>query len=139
MYSWLKRFLFSKRGDAFAQTAIVLPVVMLATMGLLDMTMAGFAGVNANNAANYGARIGSVTQRGAGGAAYSGALASIAHAEVGDYTVGVSGGGHPGALITVQVDWEVPNHFASITTLWGGAGDVPLAGTSQASFRQEGW
>ena len=139
MFSRFLGFLLAKRGDAFAQTAIVLPVVMLATMGLFDMTMAGFASVNANNAANYGARIGSVTQRGAAGAAYNGALTSIAHAEVGDYTVGVSGGGFPGAEISVDVGWEVPNHFASITTLWGGTGDSQLAGTSRSAFRQEGW
>ena len=139
MFTWLKRFLRDRFGDQFAQTAIVLPVVMLATMGLFDMTMAGFASVNANNAANYGARIGSVTQRGAGGAAYSGALTSISHAEVGDYTVGVSGGGFPGAEITVVVTWAVPNHMASITTLWGGTADSQLSGTSTSTFRQEGW
>ena len=139
MFIWLKRFLFAKRGDQFAQTALVLPVIMLSTMGLLDMTMAGFANVNANNAANYGARIGSVTQQGAAGAAYSGALTSIAHAEVGDYTVNVSGGGHPGAQIAVTVGWEVPNHMASITTLWGGVADSRLGGTSVSTFRQEGW
>lgn len=134
-----RRFLFAKRGDQFAQTALVLPIIMLSAMGLLDLTMAGFASVNANNAANYGARIGSVTQRGAGSAAYSGALTSISHAEVGDYIVNVSGGGFPGAETTVQVDWEVPNHMASISTLWGGTADSQLDGTSLATFRQEGW
>ena len=139
MFTWLKRFLFAKCGDQFAQTALVLPVIMLSTMGLLDMTMAGFASVNANNAANYGARIGSVTQRGAASAAYSGALTSIAHAEVGDYIVNVSGGGFPGAQIAVCVEWEVPNHMASISTLWGGTADSRLGGTSISTFRQEGW
>ncbi len=139
IYCALRRFLLDKRADQFAQTAIVLPVVMLATMGLFDMTMAGFASVNANNAANYGARIGSVTQRGAGGAAYEGALSSIAHAEVGDYSVAVSGGGFPGAEIAVTVTWDVPNHMASIATLWGGTADNQLSGTSVSTFRQEGW
>ena len=139
IYRAFRRFLLDKRADQFAQTAIVLPVVMLATMGLFDMTMAGFASVNANNAANYGARIGSVTQRSAGGAAYEGALSSIAHAEVGDYTVAVSGGGFPGAQIAVTVTWDVPNHMASIVTLWGGTADSQLSGTSVSTFRQEGW
>ena len=138
-YHALGRFIDDQRADQFAQTALVLPIIMLATMGLLDITMAGFASVNANNAANYGARIGSVTQRGAAGAAYSGALISIAHAEVGDYIVNVSGGGFPGAKITVQVNWEVPNHMASISTLWGGPADSRLAGASMSTFRQEGW
>ncbi len=139
MFTRFLRFFFGKRGDQFAQTAIVLPVVMLATMGLFDMTMAGFASVNANNAANYGARVGSVTQRGAGSAAYAAALTSISHAAVGDYTVSVSGGGFPGAQINVDVTWEVPNHMATITTIWGGTGNTDLGGTSAATFRQEGW
>ena len=133
------RLIWDDDADQFAQTALVLPVMMLALMGLLDVTMASFAGVNADNAANYGARIGSVTQRGAAGAAYSGALTSISHAEVGDYVVNVSGGGHPGAQIVVAVGWEVPNHMASITTLWGGTAESRLSGRAEAHFRQEGW
>ena len=135
----IREFILDEDADEFAETAIVLPVIMLATMGLLDLTMAGFASVNANNAANYGARVGSVTQRGAGGAAYQAALSAISNAEVGSYAVGVSGGGFPGAQIAVRVEWEVPNHMSAIQTLWGGTGDINLAGEAVASFRQEGW
>ena len=52
--------LLSRRGDEFAETAIAMPVVVLITIALLNLTMAGFASVNTNNAANYGARVGSV-------------------------------------------------------------------------------
>jgi len=77
------RLLFSRRADEFAEAAIVLPLVMLLTMALVNLTMAGFASVNANNAANYGARLGSVTQRGAGAAAYQAAQDAIANAPIG--------------------------------------------------------
>ena len=133
------RLLHDRRGDQFAQTALVLPVIMLSTMGLLDMTMASFAAVNANNAANAGARVGSVTQGGASGAVYEGAAMAISHAEVGEYGINVSGGGHPGASISVRVHWETPNHMASISTLWGSVSDSQLSGEATASFRQEGW
>ena len=60
----LLRMLRDRRGDEFAQTAIVMPVIMLLTIALFNLAIAGFASVNAANAANYGARVGSVTQRG---------------------------------------------------------------------------
>ena len=53
------RLLHSRRGDEFAETAIVMPLIVLVTIALMNLTMAGFASVNANNAANYGARVGS--------------------------------------------------------------------------------
>jgi hypothetical protein len=136
----MQALLRSRRGDEFAETAIAMPVIVLVTIALMNLSLAGFAAVNANNAANYGARIGSVTQQGAGGAAYHAALASIANAPVGEYAVNVSGGGFPGAQISVQVDWQVPNYMGGLLAFVGGrglAGDIQ--GSSMAVFRQEGW
>jgi len=82
----LFRLLFNRQGDEFAQTAIAMPVIVLITIALMNLTMAGFASVNANNAANYAARVGSVTQQGAGGAAYGAAQTSISHAPIGEYS-----------------------------------------------------
>ena len=131
---------FSRKGDEFAETAIAMPAIVLITIALMNLTLAGFASVNANNAANYGARVGSVTQQGAGGAAYSAAMTSISHAPVGDYSVGVTGGGFPGAQITVQVDWRVPNYMGSLLAFVGGGGlSGDIEGSSASVFRQEGW
>ena len=134
----LLRMLRDRRGDEFAQTAIVMPVIMLMTMALFNLAIAGFASVNAANAANYGARIGSVTQRGSASAASDAAMRSISNARVGDYQISVSGGGFPGATIVVAVQWEVENYMASIIQFLGGSA-VDLSGTSSATFRQEGW
>ena len=71
------RLLLSRRGDEFAETAVAMPVIVLITIALMNLTMAAFASVNANNAANYGARVGSVYQQGPGSAAYDAALQSI--------------------------------------------------------------
>jgi Flp pilus assembly protein TadG len=134
----LRRFLADRRGDEFAQTAIVTPLIVLLTLALFNMSIAGFASVNASNAANHGARIGSVNQRGVTAAAYSAAMQSISNAPVGDYVVNVSGGGFPGATIVVSVQWEVPNYMAPVMEFMGY--DAPnLSGTSTATFRQEGW
>lgn len=135
----LARLLRDERGDEFAQTAIVMPVLVFLTIALMNLTMAGFASVNANNAANYGARTGSVHQRNPGQAAYQGAMQSIRHAPIGDYSVRVSGGGFPGARIQVRVTWRVPNFLASLAALLGGSLERDFTGTSISVFRQEGW
>ena len=122
-----RRLLLSRRGDEFAETAIVMPLIVLVTIALMNLTMAGFASVNANNAANYGARVGSVHQQGPAGAAYTAAMQSTAYASVGDYSVSVSGGGFPGAQINVQVDWSVPNLMGGLLSFIGGAAQTPIS------------
>jgi hypothetical protein len=134
----IKQLIQNRRGDEFAQTAIVLPVIVLMTMALFNLAIAGFASVNASNGANYGARIGSVTQQGAGSAAGSGAMQSVANATVGEYAVAVSGGGFPGATNHVTVQWEVPNYFSPLMAFFGGS-STDLNGATTATFRQEGW
>ncbi|MGA7194447.1 MAG: TadE/TadG family type IV pilus assembly protein [Anaerolineales bacterium] len=134
------RLILSHKGDEFAETAIAMPVILLVTIALMNLTMAGFASVNANNAANYGARIGSVYQQGMASAAYSAAEQSVSYAKVGGYTVGVSGGGFPGAEINVTVGWDVPNLMGGLLSFVGGSslgGD--LTGSAVSTFRQEGW
>ena len=134
------RCIFSKRGDEFAETAIAMPVILLVTIALMNLTMAGFASVNANNAANYGARIGSVYQQNVAEAAYGAAMQSVGYAKVGNYSVSVTGGGFPGAQINVTVTWDVPNLISGLLSFVGGkslSGD--LKGTAVSTFRQEGW
>ncbi len=132
------RRMLNRRGDEFAQSAIAFPMVVLLLIALFNLSIAGFASVNAANAANHGARVGSVYQQNAGGAAYTAALESIAHAPVGSYQVTVSGGGFPGATIVVTVNWSVPNYIAPIISFFGGHMN-DLSGTSTSTFRQEGW
>ena len=128
----------NRRGDEFAQSAIAFPIVVLLLFALFNLATAGFASVNASNAANYGARIGSVQQHGSAGAAYNAAMQSISHAPIGDYGVTVSGGGFPGATIHVDVTWSVPNYMAPLLAFFGGSSGN-LGGSASAAFRQEGW
>ena len=133
------RLMFNRGGDEFAETAIAMPVIVLVSIALMNLTMAGFASVNANNAANYAARVGSVTQQGAGGAAYGAAMESISHAQIGEYSVYVSGGGFPGAQINVLVDWNVPNYIGGLVSFLGGSLGDDFHGAATSVFRQEGW
>lgn len=135
----IRAMFLAREGDEFAQTAIAMPVIVLVTIALMNLTMAGFASVNANNAANYAARVGSVTQKGAGGAAYNAAMTSVSHAPIGEYAVSVAGGGFPGAQINVQVTWIVPNYMGGLLGFLGGNIGGDFQGTGTSVFRQEGW
>ena len=133
----IQRWLRDRRGD-MAEAAVTLPVVLLSTLAMVNLAIAGFASVNAANAANYGARIGSVNQENPSRVAVAAAYQMIANAPVGDYEVSSSGGGKPGVLLAVRVDWCVPNFFRGLLNFFGAdVGD--FSGTSVAYFRQEGW
>jgi hypothetical protein len=121
-----------------AESAITLPVVILICFAMINLAMAGYASINAANAANYGARVGSVQQTGAAGAAVRAAQKSVSAMEVGEYKVSASGGGAPGSQITVKVEWSVPNYISGIMAVLGG-GDVEFKGEAQSTFRREGW
>ena len=121
-----------------AEAAITLPVVLLIAMFMINATMAGFASVNAANAANYGARVGSVTQGGSTGTAIAGARQALASAAIGEYHVSAGGGGVPGSTIVVIVEWSVPNYFSGLASYFGASAD-DFHGVAMATFRQEGW
>jgi hypothetical protein len=116
-----------------------MPLILLATIALMNLSLAGFASIIANNAANYGARIGSVHQQGPATAAYSAAIQLASATGVGEYSVSVSGGGFPGSQITVRVDWSVPNLMGGLLTFLGGSDTGDLRGSAASAFRQEGW
>jgi Flp pilus assembly protein TadG len=122
-----------------AETAVVLPVVLVLTFALVNFAIAGYASVAAANAANYGARAGSVAQKGAAGVAASAANAALAKTMIGEYSVAAYGGGRPGAQVVVVVNWRAPNFIGSMLSLLGGGGNVEFKGQARSTFRQEGW
>ncbi len=133
------RFARRERGNAMAETAVVLPVVLVLTFALVNFAIAGYAAVAAANAANYGARAGSVAQQGAAGVAASAANAALAKTMIGEYQVAAYGGGRPGAQVVVVVNWRAPNFIGSMLSLLGGGGNVEFKGQARSTFRQEGW
>ncbi len=62
----------------------------------------------------------------------------ISNAPIGDYAVSASGGGQPGALLAVSVEWSVPNYFQGLLGFFGASVD-DFSGSAVAYFRQEGW
>lgn len=122
-----------------AEAAITLPVVLLVAFAMINLALAGFASVNAANAANFGARAGSVAQVNPAGVACGAAERAISNARIGEYQVAASGGGAPGAQIIVAVSWRVPNYFAGLAAFFGAGSSSDFNGIVHSSFRQEGW
>ena len=129
----------STRGTAMAEAAITLPVVVLLAFAMVNLAMAWYAAVAASNAANYGARVGSVTQSDPIGTAVAAAQVRLDTISVGTYAISGSGGGYRGAQVNIVVDWAVPNYIGSLITYIGGGGQMDFAGTALSTFRQEGW
>lgn len=129
----------STKGTAMAEAAITLPVVVLLAFAMVNLAMAWYAAVAASNAANYGARVGSVTQTDPMGAAVSAAQVRLDAISVGTYAISGSGGGFRGAQVNIVVDWAVPNYIGSLMAYIGGGGQINFEGTALSTFRQEGW
>jgi hypothetical protein len=121
------------------EAALVLPVLLLISLGLVNLAILGFAAVNAGNAANYGARMGSVAQSDPSGVAVSSAYQMLAAAPVGTYTVSVTGSGLPGSMMIVQVSYTVPNYFGGLAGFFGVSTPGDFTSTVASYFRQEGW
>ncbi len=121
-----------------AEAAITLPVVVFLTFAMVNLAMAGYASVAAGNAANYGARIGSVAQSNQINHAIAAAQTKINQTGIGDYLIYATGGGSRGSQIAVVVEWTVPNYIGGLMSLFGGS-VTTINGSAQATFRQEGW
>ena len=129
-----------QRGAAALESAIILPIMVLVSLGGVNMTMAGYAAVAATNAANYGARVGSVSQQNPAGRAIAAAEAHATQTGAGEYTVSAYGGGRRGSQIVVEVHWVFPNWFRGIMAfVGGGSSPAEFSGDARSTFRQEGW
>ena len=131
--------LFRDRRAELDEAALVLPVLLLISIGLVNLAILGFAAINAGNAANYGARMGSVAQSDASGVAISSAYQMLSAAPVGSYTVSVAASGQPGDMLIVQVSYTVPNYFGGLAGLFGVNTPGNFTSTVTSYFRQEGW
>lgn len=118
--------------------ALTFPLMALVTLAFVNLALAGYASVTANNAVNYGARMGSVDQVNPADAALT-AAQRVVQTGVGTYAVQVEqADGFSGGRVAVRVRWEVPNFFAGLMPLFG-AQAGPLQGEAYSVFRKEGW
>ena len=114
--------------------AILLMVV------ILNFGMLAYTAQAAENAANYGARRGSVAQGNAVGEAVSAAAYAANQALIGEYTVqAVAPGGIAGSELGIRVTYRVPNLMAPLAGMFPGLPRGDFTGNATAIFRQEGW
>lgn len=133
------RLLRARRGGSLAEFALVAAPLLLVSLGLINLAAFGVAGANANNAANYGARMGAVAQENQTAYATNATWEKLSAAPIGTYEVSVSAPGAPGGLVAVQVTYTVPNFIGGLTSFFGvGMPDV-FQRTAISYFRQEGW
>jgi Flp pilus assembly protein TadG len=132
----MKRWWLNKQGD-MVEGALTMPLMALVTLALVNLAIAGYASVTANNAVNYAARVASVSQRNVTGEALDAANRAL-QAGIGDYVVLIEADSHPGGTVQVRVQWEVPNFFGSLLPFFG-APNEPLNGEAISVFRKEGW
>lgn len=129
----------SDRGAVALETAITIPVVALLSIGMVNLAMAAYCAVAATNAANYGARVGSVSQENPAGRAIAAAQSHATQTGIGEYSVSAYGGGRRGSQIVVEVHWEIDNYFQGILAFVGGSSPGTFQGNARSTFRQEGW
>ena len=117
----MRRWLLGNQGD-MVEGALTLPLMALVTLALVNLALAGYA---------------SVSQRNVTGEALNAANRAL-QAGIGDYTVAIQADSHPGGLVQVSVQWEVPNFFGSLMPFFG-APNEPINGEAVSVFRKEGW
>ncbi len=123
------------------EMAIITPMMLLLSLGMLNLVLYGVAGIHANNAANYAARVGSVAQTDPEGAAASAAAAKLSVVGLGTYNVSVSSAGPRGSLVRVAIEYSVPSYIGQLAVMVGAPNGSlqTLQNTTTVYFRKEGW
>jgi hypothetical protein len=133
----------AKRGD-MAEAAVTLPVILLVTMFMINVSLAAYTANVAATAAAYGAKVGATTQ---GNAAISQSSAQAATNHLlnaagvrGSWGVQVNAGnGRPGGSVAVVVSWSFPSYLSGLCALFGVSCPANFSGDAVAAYRKEGW
>ncbi|RMD60457.1 hypothetical protein D6833_09600 [Candidatus Parcubacteria bacterium] len=135
-----KRFYGDTRGSLM-EMAIITPMMLLLSIGMLNLVLYGIAGIHANNAANYAARVGAVAQSNPEAVAANAAAAKLSVVGLGTYNVSVSSAGPRGSLVRVAITYSVPSYVGQLAEMVGAssASLQALENTTTVYFRKEGW
>ncbi len=128
-----------QRGESISEFAVSVILIILMFLGMLQISAYLWATSIVQNAAEYGARAGSVAQGGAGGTyAASAAKASLSGAPlVSNVQVEIlAPGGVVGDMVKIRVSADIPLFMPAGASL--GLGDLRHV-QAVATFRQEGW
>jgi hypothetical protein len=130
-----------KRGSNMAEAAITMPVVLLVLLFGINASLAGYTGMAAYNAANYGARVGAVTQDNAKFWAEAAAMTSLKQSRAtgifGAPTARVDEA--PGGVVSVSITWVYPSIFGGLCNFFGHVCPDRFQGTAISVWKKEGW
>lgn len=124
------------------EAAATLPIALLVLVAIINLGFAVYAKQAVQNAANYGARVGSTAQGCRACVAYVTAVQTVRQTLVRNSSVQVlAPGGTVGSVLKIRVNGEVPNLMGPLMALVsGGAMDSgPIRVSADAVFRAEGW
>ena len=126
-----------RKGLETLEAVLTLPVMLMLMLSIVNLGMLAYGKQAVEDAAEYGARMGSVAQSSAIAYASSSAQSSIQSKGIvqnAKVTI-LAAGASAGSMLTVQVTGEIPNVIgAFIPGL-----PSPFKVTAQSSFRKEGW
>ncbi len=124
------------------ETLLTLPFALFIVVMIVNFGYVLFAFQAVQNAANYGARVGSTAQSCRSCAAYFAAQqqADAAFANGSEVEI-LAPGGVVGSTLKIRVTTKVPNLVGRfIGAVWGGGFFTePFAVSAEATFRAEGW
>lgn len=131
-------FLQQDRGD-MVEAALTLPLMVLLALALVNFALVGHARNASQQAAGFGARMGSVAFVHARQQARTSAESLLQNCLCRARVIRVDAQDAPGGDVTVVVEWTVENFFGPLLTLFGGSLPQTFTGTATASYRKEGW
>lgn len=128
------------RGLEVLEAAATVPVMLLIMAAIVNLGMAIYAQQAAQNAANFGARMGSVQVGCRSCTAQAEAWNSINASGVHNPGVQIlAPGGVVGSMLKVRVTGEMPNLMGPLMSFFGGSMSGPIQVSAEATFRAEGW
>ena len=131
----------NKQALEVLEAAATIPVMLLILVAVVNLGLAIYAQQAVQNAANYGARMGSTAQACRACTAYSAASASITSAGIQNASVEIlAPGGVVGSTLKIRVTGEIPDlGLGRLMAFFGGGREGPFKVSAEATFRAEGW
>ena len=123
-----------------AESALVMPVILLVIMLVINGLMAGYTGLSAAAAADAGARAGARAAKLPDVAANNAAWTSIDHTRMGGkYGVSAQVDDQAGGAVKVMVAWQYPSILSGLCRFFGGGCKPYFEGFSVSTHKREGW
>jgi Flp pilus assembly protein TadG len=130
-----------KRGSSMAEAAITMPVVLLVLLFGINLTLVSHTAMIAANAANYGARVGAVSQKNPKMWAEAAAAAMLPRSNfAGRFWAPVARvDEQTGGAVQVTIHWEYPSVLSGLCSFFGGYCPRMFQGNATAVWKKEGW